>query len=125
MTDRDGGSGHQKLQRHRAAHDVGGSHHNGLFPFRVDAIGRQQTHAAIGCAGAKGWSLARQTPQIIGVESIHILGGVNTLNDRLHVDLPRQWQLYQNTVDLIIGVQSINQLKQLCLRCIHRQAVIA
>lgn len=51
------------------------------------------------------------------MEAVHVLIRRNTFQDRLAVEVLRQWKLNQNTVHFGIGIQTVDQCQQFFLRC--------
>jgi hypothetical protein len=57
------------------------------------------------------------------VKSINIFVWINRINHRMGIDLSRQWQLDQNSMDRWITIKLINQHQKFALGCLIRQSV--
>ena len=86
------------------ADNIGRADDDCFFAFRVDAVGFQQSHHAFGCARAHQRHFDDQAADIVRVETVHIFMRLDTLQNRLAVDVCRQRQLHQNTVDGRVAV---------------------
>ena len=54
-----------------------------------------------------------QTPDVVGVEAVDILGRQDALGDPVLIDLIGERHLHENAVDLLAGVQRFHELEDL------------
>ena len=59
----------------------------------------------------------RQPPDIDNMETVNLLVGVDGVDHGIGIDLFRQRQLHQNTVDTVITVELLDKRDQLFLAC--------
>jgi len=74
----------------------------------LDAVGGRRTEPARIADG--------DFPDVLGVEAVHVLGGIDTPQHVVLADLRRQRQLDQDPVDLVIQVQPLDQGEEIPLR---------
>ncbi|MDT4853532.1 hypothetical protein FQZ97_878020 [compost metagenome] len=84
-----GAAGQQQLQCHGAAHDVGSAHDHGVHAVKVRTGAFQQGHDALGRAGAQEGDALGQAADVIGVEAIHVLVGVDALQQLRRIKVLR------------------------------------
>ncbi|ARF89629.1 uncharacterized protein BCN122_II2886 [Burkholderia cenocepacia] len=115
MTDAHRGLFLQQHQRHRLAHDIAGANDDSVFPRDLNARRFQQQLNAIRRAWRKHRLAQHKRTHVIEMETINILVDIDRFDDPPHVDVGRQWQLNQNAVNALIGVQPMNQLEHIPL----------
>ena len=123
MANGHGAVGFQKQQRLGLSNDVGASDHHAILALDLNTAAAQQCHHACGRAGQKIVIADHNSPYVIGVEGVHVLFGVDSQQNLFLVQMLRQGQLHQNTVDVRVVVQLIDQRKQRCLVGIGGQLV--
>ena len=77
---------------------------------------REQLHDAGRGARHQLRSSLLQSAHVDGVETVDILGGIDTIENGRTVDGLGQRQLHENAVDLVIGVEPIDEGFELALR---------
>src|SRR5260370_13210945 len=82
----------------------------------------KQAQTALRRAGDHGREAAPQPPDIDGVKAVHILGRVDRPDDPMRIDLPRQRQLHQHSVDALIAVELLYFGEEARFRYVARQA---
>ena len=115
----------QQLHAHRAAHDVGRTDDNGVKTVSVDVIALQQRHDTSRGTWAQTRRALAQTTHVVRMETVNVFIRGDTLQHLHVVDACWQRQLNQNTVDLFIGVQGVNQFQQFRFAGGFRQIVRA
>ena len=75
---------------------------------------RQQGHDALRRARTQAGLAQGQTPDVFGVEAVHVLVRANALDQVGGVDVRRQRQLHEDAVDLRIGIEAIDQRIEFC-----------
>ena len=86
------------------------------LPLRLQTAALQQLDHAVGRAGPHRRYAQREAADVVGMEPVDILVRVDRLDDRLLVDVRRQWHLHEDPVDRVVRVQAFDQLGQLRLR---------
>jgi len=81
------GARQQQLERHRAPDDVRGPDDHGVFPLGLQTAPFQQLDHAIWRARAHRRELQGEAADVVRVKSIHVLGGIDRLDDRFLVDV--------------------------------------
>ena len=99
-------------------------HHHAVLARRIDAVVGQDLHNARRGARQEGVVPQHDPPHIEGVERIHILFRGDAVGDVRLVDLLRQRGLDQDAVDLRVGGEPPEQLQQLLLGGVGREAVL-
>ena len=115
------GTGQQQGQR--LAHDIGTPHDHGLFTARGQVVAAQQLDNARRRAGNHTRQPEGEPPHVLGMEAVHILGGIDGQQAAGGVQPGGQRQLQQNAVHIGAGIQLGNQSKQRLLRGIGGQAI--
>ena len=115
MTHRHRGARQQHFQGLGTANDIGGADDHRLLALGINAVLFQQRHHAARSARPQQGHLDRQPAHIVGMEAVNILFRIDALDHRLRINLLGQRQLHQNTVDIRVGVQAINDIQQFLL----------
>ena len=113
----------QQQHGHRLADDVRTADHHALLALGVDAVFVDQLHHARGRAGDEVKVAHHDFADIDRMERVHVLFGVDRVDDRLLGDVVRHRQLAQDARDLRAPVQLVDQAEQLVLRGLGRQGV--
>lgn len=103
----------QQLQRHRPADDVGCPDYYRMQTMRFYTGRFNQGHDAFGRTGAQCRDTLCQPTHVVGMETIHVLVGANTLQYLSRIAVSRQGELHQNTVNVCVFIQLIDQCQQL------------
>ena len=84
---------------------------------RKPAVLEHADHA-VGRARPHQWIAQHEAPDVVRMETVHVLARRDRLDDRALVDVVRQWHLHQDPVDRDIEIQSLDQAQQfgLCRR---------
>jgi hypothetical protein len=119
-----GGAGVAEQHRQRHAHDVGVAHDGHALAAHPHPAAAQQLHAAQRGAGheARGAAAHQGAPHIERVEAVHVLAGVEAVDDGLLVDVRRQRQLHQHPVHKGVLAERAHRGAQRRLRCRRGQA---
>ena len=72
----------------------------------------EQANHAVRSAGAHQRIAQCQTADIVGVEAVDILGGIDRVNHHALVDLVRKRHLHKDPVDAFVGVEAFDQCDQ-------------
>ena len=119
MADRDGGVGagpslHEQ-GRERLADDVAASHDNHVLAGRI-VSGAEQNLLDAGRSAGQESGFALQHPALAdGMETVHILARINSLDGVGLVQVSRQGQLYQYAVEGAICIEGVDEGGQLLL----------
>ncbi len=125
VTHRCRGAGEQQFERHRSAHDVGGTHDDRVLALEVEGCADvlQKADDPVGRAGTHERDALREAADVVGMEPIHVLRRVDPLDHRGAADLFRQGQLHQDAIDGQIVVEGVDQREQARLGSVRRQIV--
>src|SRR6185312_7069627 len=114
----------QQFQRQRPTHVIGYTDdHRVLATHRTIGVAKQGHHA-LGRARAQAEAAQREAAHVHRLEAIHVLAGVDAVDQRVLVDVLRQRRLHQDAVDGRIGVELVDQREQFFLRRAARQVVV-
>jgi len=113
----------QQLQQ-GTADQIGAADDDGVHAFqrRMHALG--QDDAAERRAGRERGKSAGETPGVVRMQSIDVLGGIDGVDDRLSMQRFRQRQLHQNAMHGGIAIELSDQGQQIILRDVFRQYVL-
>mmetsp|Transcript_12612 Transcript_12612/g.36075 ORF Transcript_12612/g.36075 Transcript_12612/m.36075 type:complete len:257 (-) Transcript_12612:343-1113(-) len=105
-------------QSGRHAHDVAPTHDRRLLPGHLHATPLEQLDATFRSARDKRWLPPphRQAPNVERVEPVNVLLDGDGVQNGLLVDVTRQRQLNQNSMDVRISVIVSHDLQHLLLR---------
>ena len=119
----DGAARQQQFHGHRATHDVGGADNNGVHSVQVLTGAFQQGHDAFRGARAQQWNALGQTAYVIRVETVDVFVRADALQQAGSVQMLRQRQLQQDTVDVCIIIKTVDQVGQRLLSGVGRQVI--
>src|SRR4051812_45452976 len=78
---------------------------------------------AVGCRRAERRFVSNdQLADVDRMKAVHVFRGIDPAQDFLRIDVLRQRELYQNSVDLRVGVEPVHRLQQLVLGRVRRHA---
>ena len=77
-----------------------------------DAVPLQQLDDAGRRAGARPGQARHQIADVAGMEAIHVLGGRDRQQNALGIDLRRQGKLHQDAIDIVAGIQALDDVQQ-------------
>ncbi len=84
-----------------------------MLPFCRDAVSLQELHDTLWSGGDESRFLFHHAPQIHGMETIYVLGGLYGLGDFADIDMGRQGKLDDETIHFLILIQLFNFIQQL------------
>ncbi len=100
-------------QRHRLADDVASAHDDDIAAFDLNVLLLQKAHHSVGSARRKHRVADYQAADVVEMETIDVLVRGDGTQHAPHVDLWRQRQLHQDSMDVRIGVESLDRSHQL------------
>ena len=113
----------QQQRRHGPPDDVGAAHDHRVPTRSVHAAPQQQLLDAVRGRGAETGGISdRDLAHILRMEAVHILRRGDPVQHALRVDLLRQRELDQDTVDPRIGVETVDEREQLGFARLRGQA---
>ncbi|MCY1536511.1 hypothetical protein D9M68_719710 [compost metagenome] len=121
--DGDGATCQQEFQRHGATDDVGCAHDYCVHAVEVGAGAVQQCHDAFRCAGAEQGDALGQAADVVRVETVHVLVGVDAFQQQRSVEVFGQRQLDQDAVDGRVFIEAVDQGEQVGLAGTGRQVM--
>ena len=86
-----------------------------MFTASVNVVATEQLDDTGGSSRDKSGQTYRQATHVDGVETIDILAVVDSLDNLLLMDVGRQGQLYDETVDVIVGVEFVYLVEEFFL----------
>ena len=92
----------------RLAHDIAAAADDHVGAGRVVAVTQQYLLDAGRGAGHEIGPALDQLANVERVQAIHVLGGVQRLDDQAFVDLERHWQLDQDPMETGVIVQCLH-----------------
>ena len=101
---------------HRFTHDVRTSEDDTLLTAGLDIVALQQGDDAEGRSRDEARQTDGHASHVDGMETIHILTIVDSLNNLLLVDVLGQGQLNDETIHILVLIELINTSQQLGLR---------
>ena len=104
-------------------HNVRAANHHAVLAGGLDAIALQQRADAHRRGGHKALLAQHHAADVDGRETIHILVGRDGVDDLLLVDMLRQGELHDETVDVGVVVEEFNGLQKLGLGGLVAHAV--
>ena len=125
MGDGDRRAGQQQLQRQRTADDVRGADDHGLGALGIQAVGVEQRHHAPRRAGPQAGVAKRELAYVERMETVDVLGRIDPARDGVLVHVRRKRQLDQDAVDLVVGIELVDQREQAFLVRPVRQPEVA
>lgn len=108
-----GAAGQQQLHAHRATDDIGGANDHRIEAVGVDIVAFQQGHDTARSARTQARRALAQAANVVRMEAVDVFIRRDALENFDVIDPCRQGQLNQNTVDGLIGIQSVDKLQQL------------
>ena len=112
-------------QLHQGTADqIGAADHDGVHAFqrRMHAFGEDD--ATKRRAWRERGKSAGQSPGVVGMQPVDVLGGIDGVDDRFGMQRFRQRQLHQNAVDARIAIELSDQRQQIALCDIGREHVL-
>ena len=113
----------QQQRSHRLTNNIRSAHNHRILTRQITGIRTQQHHTAQRCAGDQSRLTSGQPPNINQMKSINIFVWIDRINHGMGIDLSRQRQLDQNSMDRWITIKLINQHQEFTLGCLIRQPV--
>ena len=108
-----GAAGQQQLHAHRATDDIGSANDHRIEAVGVDIVAFQQGHDTARSARTQARRALAQAANVVRMEAVDVFIRRDALENFDVIDPCRQGQLNQNTVDGLIGIQSVDKLQQL------------
>ena len=99
----------------RTAHYVAAAEHDAVLAPGLDAVFLKQGYDAVGSGAYECVESEAETADVLGVESVDILGRADGHNDLLFVDMLGKRKLDDEAVDAVVVVQSFDLGKQFFL----------
>ena len=115
MADGERGVALEQQERHRLADQVAGSDDDGTRPLEIHSGRVDEAHDAERRARPQAGAAAHQQRLIHRVQAVDVFGGIDGVENRGGVDVRRQRQLHQDTVDILARIQLLHQRQQLAL----------
>jgi len=112
MADGDGGVGVHQEKGHGFADDVTTAEDDGVGPFDLDFVAAQDFHAAGGGAGDQAGTSADEATEIDGMETVHVFGRINGFENTLGINLRRERELDEDSVDVVGTIQVFDDSEQ-------------
>ncbi len=72
----------------------------------------EQAHDASGSAGARRGAARHQMPDVDRMETVGVLARVDRFEHPARIDVQRQRHLHQNSVDIVAGVELVDEREQ-------------
>mmetsp|Transcript_5072 Transcript_5072/g.10117 ORF Transcript_5072/g.10117 Transcript_5072/m.10117 type:complete len:334 (-) Transcript_5072:43-1044(-) len=112
----------QKRDRH--AHNVGPSNYSHVLPVQVYPRPFQKLHTALGCAGLEQWVVVteRKVSHVERVQSIHVLAGIDELDNFLLLHVRGERELHKDAVNRIVCVELLHFCLDVLLRDFSRHS---
>ena len=116
----------EEQQRHRLADDLAPPDHDRVLASDGDTLAIEKLHHTGRRARRQRRPSLQQTARIERVETVHVLGRINRVEDVLLRVLPhrrRERRLHEDAVDPVVDVQLVDQRQQLAQLRRRRQAM--
>ena len=94
---------------------VGYTHYHGMLPTHGTIRMPKQGHHASRSARAQAKPAQRQPPHVDRLETVHVLAGVDAIDQRILVDVTGQRRLHQDAVHVRVGIETVDQGEQVGL----------
>ena len=124
MGNRDGAAFVEQQPGHRLADDVRSPDDHRVEPGKLAQPVLEQHQAAERRAGDEARKAGGEPSRILDVEAIDILRRIDGVDHRTFVDLRRQGQLDEDAVHRIVRIEPRDEIDQLGLGCLDRQAML-
>ena len=115
----------QQEQRDRLADDVAAADHDRVRALELDAVLVEEREHPERRPGHVRGGAREQQPGIDGMEAVDVLDRIDGADDAALVDLRGQRQLDEDAVDRVVGVQLGDEVEQLALGRLLRQAQVS
>src|SRR5579885_726549 len=113
MADGDGGVGVHEEKSHGFPDDVAAAEDDGVSAFDCDPVAPKDFHAAGWRASDEARPSADQAPQIDGMESVHVLCGIDRFEYPLGVHLRGQRKLDQDAVYGVVAIEVLDNAQHI------------
>ena len=113
VANRNRGVGMHEQKRHGFAHDVTAAEDDGVGALELDFIAAKNFQAACRSAGDEAGASTDEAAEIDGMKAVDVLGGIDGFEDALRVDLGRKGKLDENSVEVIVAIQILDDGQQI------------
>ena len=93
----------------RLSNDIGASYYYAFFTAYFDSATLKKSHNACGSTGEEGVVAYHNFSYVFGVESINVFAGIDSHNNFVFVKMLGEGKLTENSVDLIVFVEFVNE----------------
>jgi hypothetical protein len=119
-----GAAGQQEFEYERAAHVVGNTDHDRMLAAYWKVRIGQQCHHSFRGTRAQTALAKHQAPDVFRLETIHVFLRIDAVDQGIGIDMCRQRQLHEDSVDGRVRVESIDQRRQFGFRRVGWQIEI-
>ena len=101
---------------HWLANDVASAQHHTFLSACLYVVASEQCDYAEWCGRDEAWQTYCHASHVYRVEAVNILSVVDSLDNLLFVDVLRQWQLYDESIHIVVLVEFLHTVEQFLFR---------